>query len=80
MRSIYRWHDKMEDDRELLLLIKTRAALYTKVERRIRELHSYEVAEVISADIDRGSAPYVKWILESTAAPRASKPAKRLEK
>jgi periplasmic divalent cation tolerance protein len=55
MRSIYRWHDAIEDDREFLLLIKTRASLYIKAERRIRELHSYEVVEVISAQIDRGS-------------------------
>jgi periplasmic divalent cation tolerance protein len=48
MRSIYRWRDAIEDDREFLLLIKTRASLYIKVEKRIRELHTYEVAEVIS--------------------------------
>jgi len=55
MRSIYPWHDAIEDDREFLLLIKTRASLYIKAERRIRELHSYEVVEVISSQIDRGS-------------------------
>jgi periplasmic divalent cation tolerance protein len=77
IRSIYRWRDAIEDDREFLLLIKTRATLFVKVEKRIRELHSYEVAEVISSSIDRGSPPYVKWLLEATAGGRVPKPSKR---
>src|ERR1700683_5341378 len=64
IRSIYRWREAIEDEREFLLLIKSRATLYVKVEKRIRELHSYEVAEVISTSIDRGSPPFVKWMLE----------------
>src|ERR1700678_3354082 len=76
IRSIYRWREAIEDDREFLLIVKTRATLYVKVEKRIRELHSYEVAEVISASIDRGSPPYVKGMLEATARGRASKPSK----
>src|SRR5271163_2895015 len=70
IRSIYRWREAIEDDREFLMLIKTRATLYIKVEKRIRELHSYEVAEVISTSIDRGSPPYVKWMLETTGPRR----------
>lgn len=68
VRSIYRWRDAVEDDREFLLVIKTRAALYLKVERRVRQMHTYEVPEVISLPLDRGSPPYLKWILDSTAA------------
>ena len=67
VRSIYRWRDAVEDDREYLLIIKTRASLYLKVERRVRELHTYEVPEVLALNADRGSPPYVKWMLESTA-------------
>jgi periplasmic divalent cation tolerance protein len=66
IRSIYRWRGKVEDDREYLLLIKTRATLYVKVELRVRELHTYETPEVLSMSADRGSPPYVKWLLEST--------------
>ncbi len=68
VRSVYRWRDAVEDDREFLLVIKTRTALYTKVERRVREMHSYEVPEIISLPLDRGSPPYLKWLLDSTAA------------
>lgn len=70
VRSVYRWRDAIEDDREYLLLIKTRASLYMNVERRVRELHTYEVPEVLDLSVDRGSPPYIKWLLESTAAER----------
>jgi len=70
VRSIYRWRDAVEDDREYLLIIKTRAALYAKVERRVRELHTYEVPEVLALSADRGSPPYVEWLLESTGSRR----------
>ena len=66
MRSIYRWRDKLEDDREYLLIIKTRATLYVKVEKRVREMHSYEVPEVLALTANRGSPPYLKWLLDST--------------
>jgi periplasmic divalent cation tolerance protein len=67
-RSIYRWRGAVEDAREYLLLIKTSARLYTKVERRVRELHSYEVPEVVALPFASGSHPYLEWLFESTAA------------
>ena len=70
IRSVYRWRDAIEDDREFLLIIKTRATLYLKVELRVRELHTYEVPEVLAVTADRGSPPYIKWLLESTGARR----------
>ena len=66
VRSIYRWRDEVEDDREYLLIIKTRATLYMKVETRVRELHTYEVPEVLAIQADRGSPPYIQWLLDST--------------
>ena len=67
-RSIYRWRGAVEDAREYLLLIKTRIRLYTRVERRVRELHSYEVAEVVALPFASGSHPYLEWLFESTEA------------
>jgi periplasmic divalent cation tolerance protein len=72
VRSVYRWRYAIEDDREFLLLIKTRATLYMKVERRVRELHTYEVPEVIALSLDRGSPPYVQWLLDSTGTERTT--------
>jgi periplasmic divalent cation tolerance protein len=65
--SVYRWRGAIEDDREFLMVIKTRRALYGKVERRVRELHGYEVPEVIAISVDRGSAPYLDWLIGSAA-------------
>jgi periplasmic divalent cation tolerance protein len=70
IRSVYRWRDAIEDEREFLLVIKTRATLYMKVERRVRELHTYEMPEVLAMTADRGSPPYIKWLLESTGPGR----------
>lgn len=68
IRSVYRWRDAVEDEAEFLLLIKTRASLLGRVERRVIELHSYEVPEVLAFAPSGGSAAYLGWLLESTAA------------
>ena len=73
IRSIYRWRDKLEDDRETLLLVKTRTQLLARVERRVRELHTYEVPEVVALPLSGGSKPYLDWLFESTAAGRRGK-------
>jgi len=70
-RSIYRWRGKVEDEREFLMFIKTRAALFSRVERRIRELHSYEIPEVIVLKPAAVSKPYMRWLLASTGSKRA---------
>jgi periplasmic divalent cation tolerance protein len=70
VRSIYRWRDEVEDDREYLLIIKTRATLYMKVETRVRAMHTYDVPEVLAVTADRGSPPYIQWLLDSTGPVR----------
>ena len=67
VRSIYRWQGKVEDDRETLLLVKTGKALLPRLERRVRELHTYDVPEIMALSFDRGSKPYLDWLLGSVA-------------
>lgn len=67
VRSLYRWQGKIADDREWLLVIKTRAERFAAVEARVRALHSYEVPEIISLPLLAGSADYLDWILAETA-------------
>jgi len=67
VRSLYRWQGKVEDERELLLLIKSSVANYEKLEARIRELHPYQVCEVLALDVAAGSEPYLAWLLGETA-------------
>jgi periplasmic divalent cation tolerance protein len=66
IRSIYRWKGEICDDPELLLIIKTRSQLFPAVQQRIKQLHSYEVAEIIGVPISSGAADYVSWVLENT--------------
>lgn len=67
IRSTYRWRGAVEEESEYLLLAKTRASLFLSLERRVRELHSYEVPEVLALSPDGGSPPYLAWLMESTA-------------
>ena len=67
VRSLYRWQGKIEDDRELLLVIKTQAARYAELEERIRALHPYAVCEVLAFEVAAGSPPYLAWLLGETA-------------
>lgn len=68
IRSIYRWKGKVEDEREALLVVKTRRALFDRMVKRVRELHSYTVPEVIAFPIIAGSDDYLSWLDEETAA------------
>lgn len=66
--SLYRWKGNVESALEFILLIKTTAALAEDVKTRIRQMHSYELPELIEIDIDSGSSEYLRWIGESVKA------------
>jgi|ERR1700722_8386516 periplasmic divalent cation tolerance protein len=65
IESIYRWLEKLESAREWLLLIKTTVEKFPDVRDAIRELHSYELPECISINVEDGSAAYLEWIEQS---------------
>ena len=60
--SVYRWKGAVEQDREALLLIKTRQDSWQSLEARIRELHPYELPEIIAVPIHTGQKDYIEWI------------------
>jgi periplasmic divalent cation tolerance protein len=62
IRSIYTWQEEVHNEEEWQLLIKTDLALFETLEAKIRELHSYQVPEIIALPIVTGSAPYLAWI------------------
>jgi periplasmic divalent cation tolerance protein len=70
VRSVYRWKGKVEQAREVLLAIKTSSRLFSRLERRVRVLHSYDTPEIIALPIAAGSRPYLAWVSESVAQPR----------
>jgi periplasmic divalent cation tolerance protein len=66
IRSIYSWQGKIEDDSEVLLVVKTRNEHFDSLSKKIKELHSYSVPEIIALPIIKGSEDYLKWIREVT--------------
>ena len=66
IRSIYWWKGEVCEEEERLLILKTQAALFPAVQSRVRELHSYDVPEIIALPIERGLPDYLTWIAEST--------------
>src|SRR5581483_5550726 len=59
LRSTYRWKGRVEDEPEVLLLIKTVATRFQDLEMRLKSLHPYEVPEIIAVPIARGSLDYL---------------------
>lgn len=66
IRSIYFWQDKIEDESEVLMIVKTKSDLFDELEKRVKSLHSYTVPEVIGIKINKGSEEYLKWLSEVT--------------
>ncbi|HET9480233.1 MAG TPA: divalent-cation tolerance protein CutA [Candidatus Polarisedimenticolia bacterium] len=63
--SIYRWKEKIHRDREFVLFIKTSAHLFNEVRDSIREVHTYELPEVIALPIAVGEEKVLDWITSS---------------
>ena len=69
IRSIYVWQNELHDDQEVLLVIKTTADRYVALEARVKELHPYQVPEIIALPILKGQADYLSWVTAGTKAP-----------
>jgi periplasmic divalent cation tolerance protein len=65
VRSVYRWGGKICKDGELLLVIKTLEEEFEGVSATIRELHSYELPEILSFHVAQGEANFLEWIRSS---------------
>jgi len=66
IRSIYRWEERIWDEKEWLLIIKTQKNRFEELEKKIKSLHSYSVPEIVSVPIVEGSSSYLNWITENT--------------
>ncbi len=62
VHSIYTWQGAIHNDPEWQLLIKSTLDRFAELEAKIRQLHSYEVPEIIALPIVAGSEPYLQWI------------------
>ncbi len=65
--SVYRWEGALHEDSEVLLLIKTRRALFEQLTDAIVGLHPYSVPEVLALPVIAGSASYLGWLSAETS-------------
>lgn len=75
VRSLFWWEGKVSEERETLMVLKTRSSLFPDLAKAVKALHSYQVPEIIALPIQNGSVDYLDWIQAVT-----SKPQKRLRK
>ena len=64
--SIYRWEGKVEEGREVLLIIKSTSSRSKKLAARVKALHTYSVPELVTIPIASGNPDYLRWVREST--------------
>ena len=65
VRSCYVWEEKLQFSDEVLLLIKTTGERYPALQERVRELHSYDVPEIVGVPIEVGFEKYLQWVEQS---------------
>lgn len=64
--STYWWKDEITQDEEFILFIKTKSSLYTALEEKIKELHPYDVPEIIALPLLKGHEKYLDWLEKET--------------
>lgn len=66
VRSVFSWDGEICEEKEILMMIKTRRANYGKIKLVIEDLHSYTVPEIIALPIVDCSEDYLKWLVKET--------------
>ena len=66
VKSVFSWDGEICEEKEILLMIKTRRANYGKIKRVIEDMHSYTVPEIIALPIIDCSEDYLKWLVRET--------------
>jgi len=65
VESLYWWKDKIESSKEWMLVVKTQGKMVNKIVKRVKEIHSYEVPEIIALPIVEGNKDYLQWISDA---------------
>lgn len=60
--SVFEWEGRIEEEEEILLVIKTKEKLYDRLESAVLQAHPYDVPEIIAVSIDNGLPSYLRWI------------------
>ena len=62
--SIFNWEGEIQEETEATLLIKTTQNMENDIEELIKELHDYDMPEIISLQISSGSEDFIEWVNE----------------
>ena len=73
-RSIYRWKGKVCEDTEYLLMIKAPTDRFDGIAETIRELHSYELPEIMALPVERAEAAFHEWVVGMVSATDEDEP------
>ncbi len=65
VKSYFTWEGKLSVDNEELMIIKTELRMVETLKKRIKELHSYQVPEILVIPVEEGDEAYLQWIKES---------------
>ena len=66
-RSLYRWKDKLADETEVVVVLKTRSGAIHGLEKAFKELHPYKVPELLAVPVSGGLDRYLGWINDETS-------------
>ena len=67
VRSIYRWQGRVEDQPEVLLVLKTTRERFPALRYELLRRHPHDVPEVLALPVEAGSAPYLEWLAAQVA-------------
>lgn len=67
VRSLFSWENKLSEEEEVLLVVKTRRPRFRALALSVKALHSYRVPEIIALPIVEGSSSYLRWIDDVTS-------------
>ena len=62
--SIYWWRGEIVEDEEAFIIVKTLKEKVPAIVKRVKEIHSYQVPEIIALEITEGSEDYLRWLRE----------------
>lgn len=66
VESIFYWQEKICNEKEALMIIKTKKPLIDDIIKRVKSIHSYSIPEIIALPIISGSEDYIKWVKDAT--------------
>ena len=68
VKSVFSWEGEICEEKEIMMMIKTRRANYGKIKLVIEDIHTYNVPEIIALPIVDCSEDYLKWLVQETAS------------